>query len=67
MSDARTTDRQLWKAGARLKRRMIGALPAAETLPTPPSSVRGDAYNLAVASKHKPWARRWLRANRCWL
>ena len=27
-------------------------------------TTRSEAFKLAMASKHKPWARRWLRAQR---
>lgn len=32
-----------------------------------PEPVRGEAWKLAMANRHKPWARRYLRANgRLW-
>jgi hypothetical protein len=34
---------------------------------TPVERRQSDAYIMAMANKHKPWARRWLRSHGHWL
>lgn len=49
------------KAGAKLARKMVPAL----RVPEPhEEEVKRDAYALALAMRHKPWARRYLRQYR---
>lgn len=46
------------KAAAKLARNMMPAMP----VPSPKDEiVKREAYRLAKANRHKPWARRYLR------
>ena len=56
--------RAVWKRGAKLARKIVPALRieiAVDGTETGPSPARREAYQLAVANRHKPWARRYLR------
>lgn len=61
-----SADSDAWNRGARLRRKeaaklarnMIPAMP----VPSPEEeTVKREAYQLAKANRHKPWARRYLR------
>jgi len=39
------------------------SLPERASLSETPT-LNGEAYRLAIANQHKPWARRWLRERR---
>lgn len=51
------------KAGSKLARKTIPAMPAPEST-DPDAGAKREAYQLAKSNRHKPWARRYLRALR---
>ena len=52
--------------GARIQDPLVSALRQIyrPNPPPPEPPIDPDAFALAQANKHKPWARRWLRAHR---
>lgn len=46
-------------AAKKLARKLVPAMPVPEP---EDNQVKRDAYHLAIANRHKPWARRYLRA-----
>lgn len=65
-SENRTVDaRGVRKAAAKLGRTMVPAFQIPERKED--ESTKREAYQLALANRHKPWARRYLRqGGRLW-
>lgn len=57
-SNLTTEKESYFKRGARVKPAQRRAIIEANMVPEAP---RGEAYQLAIANLHKPWARRYLR------
>jgi len=56
--------RAVWKRGAKLLRKMVPALKievAMDGTEIGPTDVQREARLIAIANRHKPWARRYLR------
>lgn len=54
----------MYAQGAKVKSSIVRA--AVEPSLRRVSEKLSDAYVLATMNKHKPWARRWLKANHHW-